>query len=451
MFSDTLVTLRNHVLVDPTQAYLLIASISDMSSYIIDKTCSYRITGPTIVGRSDSADCQFKNGFVSKSHCLIHFDKKRWIIRDLGSTNGTFLNGIRVEKKKSLQEGDILRIGDVVSAFHKRSPIPNFDHTYPGGVHHASEIAMSLHRAAKTNQNILVTGESGVGKELAAEYLMKLWSFPTIVVHNAPDYGSEDEAMASLFGVAHGSFTGVSARQGALSMAQNGALFIDEIHRYPRRIQSSLLRVMETGIYRPVGSSSLHRFTGRIVCASNAPPPDYGLIPDLYNRLFHVSIPSLRERKADIPTIFQSLLCEACDKAGLPSIRILKAVGTDECESLCLKNWTGVNVRGLSKLVNAVVADVLAGDSPENAVCVNFLIHMSRNKTYSPSDELNEIRKVPCQKARSKFERHRNVIEAIYREQNGNIAATARELHKVGITLSNRWLSVYVKKWDIKL
>lgn len=174
----------------------------------------------------------------------------------------------------------------------------------------------NLTRVAESEASILLYGESGVGKELAAQYVHRRSSRenkPFIAV----DCASIAESMfeSELFGHERGAFTGCVGRKlGLFELADGGTLFLDEIGEIPLSMQAKLLRVLESGEYRRVGGTETLRADVRIVSATNRDlldMVDQGQFRlDLYYRIagIDVTLPALRERRSDIPPLAKALL-----------------------------------------------------------------------------------------------------------------------------------------------
>ncbi len=203
---------------------------------------------------------------------------------------------------------------------------------------------------ARRDTPVLITGETGTGKELVAEAMHTLSArarHPFVVVNCA----AIPEALleAELFGHARGAFTGaVQSRLGRIHVAQGGTLFLDEIGELPLAMQAKLLRFLQNGEVQRLGSADVHRADVRVVCATNAALAELveakQFRMDLYYRLtvFPVHLPPLRERMEDIPKLaehFLRLLAE--ESAGRPKRLSEAALGV-----LRARRWSG-NVREL--------------------------------------------------------------------------------------------------------
>jgi two-component system response regulator AtoC len=173
-----------------------------------------------------------------------------------------------------------------------------------------------LQRVAPTQTTVLLLGESGVGKECAAQYVHRYSARsegPFVVV----DCGTLGQSLieSELFGHEKGSFTGAGARKlGLFEAAQGGTLLIDEVCELPLKLQTKLLRALETGTIRRIGGNNYRRVDVRVVAATNRDPQAMvrggEFREDLYYRLsaFPIRIPPLRERKDDIPALAAHLV-----------------------------------------------------------------------------------------------------------------------------------------------
>ena len=180
-----------------------------------------------------------------------------------------------------------------------------------------------LEAVAPSSQPILITGESGVGKELVAQavHTLSSKSGPLISVNVA---GLDDNVFAdTLFGHVRGAFTGAeNIRKGMIEQAAGGTLFLDEIGDLNSASQVKLLRLLQNGEYYPLGSDQPKQMTARVVVATHA-DLDTRMAAgefrrDLYYRLYshHVHLPPLRERKDDLPLLLEHFLAEAALKLG---------------------------------------------------------------------------------------------------------------------------------------
>ncbi|MDH6308331.1 DNA-binding NtrC family response regulator [Dysgonomonas sp. PFB1-18] len=218
----------------------------------------------------------------------------------------------------------------------------------------AIDIALQV---APTDMSVLVTGESGVGKE----------NFPQIIhqfshrkhgTYIAVNCGSIPEGTidSELFGHEKGSFTGATGeRKGYFEVANGGTLFLDEVGELPLSTQARLLRVLETGEFIKVGSSKVEKTDVRVVAATNldmiTATRNGRFREDLYYRLntVPIRIPALRERKDDIPLLFRKFASDCAEKYSMPPITL-----TDAARQM-LKDyyWPG-NIRQLKNITEQI-------------------------------------------------------------------------------------------------
>jgi DNA-binding NtrC family response regulator len=225
------------------------------------------------------------------------------------------------------------------------------------------EIFSLLQQAAPSKACVLITGESGTGKELVARTVHALSprrQGPFIAINCAalPETLIESE----LFGHEKGSFTGANERRpGCFEVAQHGTLLLDEIGEMPMQTQAKLLRILEDSRVRRLGGKNEFEVDVRVVAATNKVPEEAvsggHLREDLFYRLnvFHVHIPPLRDRKADIPTLAEALLSDLNRKHECRVAEISMPV----LEAFERHNWPG-NVRELRNVMERAV--ILAGE-----------------------------------------------------------------------------------------
>ena len=211
------------------------------------------------------------------------------------------------------------------------------------------EFYKQIVRIADADASVLIEGESGTGKELATRALHQLSSRrdkPFIVVHCGaiPDTLLDSE----LFGYEKGAYTGADHKhEGLLASAQNGTIFLDEITEMSPSLQGKLLRFMQSGEVRKLGSHETRYFDVRVVAATNRHVDEEVKKGDfrsdlLYRFVVRLHMPSLRDHKEDLPQLVESLL----KKLGYPSVRI----SDDAMELLLAYDWPG-NVRELQNVL----------------------------------------------------------------------------------------------------
>ncbi len=279
-----------------------------------------------VVGREEDCDIYLPDDAVSRHHATIHYENDQWLLADEGSRNGVYVDGELVAGSILLQDDQVIMIGDTLFKFvgveAEQYALYRIDGAKWGEPHdvalarHAEllvggyqvqRVQAQINRAAPSRLAILLQGESGVGKDLAAQRIHqrsrragKFWPVNC--------GGLSTSLLASeLFGHAKGAFTGATEdRLGHFRAADKGTLFLDEIGDMPMEAQTHLLRVLETGQVTPVGASNAVTVDVRVVAATHydlKARVEQGLFRrDLYTRLNGqtISILPLRERKEDI-------------------------------------------------------------------------------------------------------------------------------------------------------
>jgi DNA-binding NtrC family response regulator len=218
-----------------------------------------------------------------------------------------------------------------------------------------------LRTVAATSSTVLVTGDTGTGKELAARAIhdasaRRSQRFVAINCSAIPETLLE----AELFGHVRGAFTGaVANRQGRIEQAHRGSLFLDEVGTMSAALQAKLLRVLQSREFERVGDSQTIRVDVRIIAATNSDLQkmvDEGQFrEDLYYRLnvIPVRVPSLRERRSDVPLLAQHFLDQLVKDASPPRTRV--TLGQDAQQALMAFDWPG-NVRQLQNVMERVIA-----------------------------------------------------------------------------------------------
>ena len=208
-------------------------------------------------------------------------------------------------------------------------------------------------QVANSDISVLVTGESGVGKEnipkIIHQYSHRKHSKYIAVNCGAIPDGTID---SELFGHEKGAFTGATAnRSGYFEVADGGTIFLDEVGELPLATQVRLLRVLETGEYIKVGSSKVEKTNVRIVAATNINMDEAikkgKFREDLFYRLstIIINIPPLRNRKEDIPILFRKFASDFAQKYNMPTLRLDESAQ----ELLCQQEWKG-NIRQLRNI-----------------------------------------------------------------------------------------------------
>jgi len=225
---------------------------------------------------------------------------------------------------------------------------------YSAALDRAIDVACQV---AATDLSVLITGESGTGKENFPQIIHQLSARKH---HNyiAVNCGAIPEGTidSELFGHEKGSFTGAhDTRKGYFEVADKGTIFLDEVAELPLSTQVRLLRVLETGEFFKVGSSSSQKTNVRVVAATNIAIPEaisHGRFrEDLYYRLntIPISIPPLRERREDIVLLFKKFAQDFSEKYHMPPLRL----DNDATDLLTNYNWPG-NIRQLKNITEQI-------------------------------------------------------------------------------------------------
>ncbi len=332
----------------------------------------------------------------------------------------------RLIEHKKVKEENILLRQQLSQKFHGRA--------FLGNSPQIQELLGLLEKIIPTKSNILILGESGTGKGLIAELIhynspRKDKPFISINCSAIPETLLESE----LFGYKRGAFTGaVSDKKGLITIADGGTLFLDEIGDMPLSLQAKLLKVIETGEITPLGDTIKRTVDLRIIAATNRDIE--GMVKegrfreDLYYRLavIEIRIPSLRERKEDIPVLVNHFIREVAEE----NKKDVRGIDEDALSVLLRYGWPG-NIRELKNVIERAV--VLAhgeyiklGDLPEKIKSIPITTKVSSLK-----EALNEYEK--------------NIILHTYRTYNKDKELTADALGIDLVTLYRK-----LKKYGIE-
>ena len=285
-----------------------------------------------VVGTSPSAHLQLADEAVSRNHFALRVTDGGFLVTDLESTNGTFVGGRRV-RSIFVELGDTIEAGDTrlrLEAAKQSVELAlargeTFGRLLGRSVA-ARRLFALLEQVAREDVTVLLTGETGTGKDACAEALHEASARadkPFVVFDCSAVAPSLLES--ELFGHEKGAFTGANARRkGVLAEADGGTLFLDEIGELPRELQPKLLRALEKREARPVGADRSFTVDVRLVAATNRDlklDVNRGAFrEDLYYRLSVIAIrvPPLRERADDVELLADHFWREATgDRAGV--------------------------------------------------------------------------------------------------------------------------------------
>jgi DNA-binding NtrC family response regulator len=300
-------------------------SLSALDLFVVvgrDRGARVAVRQTIRLGTAEGNDLRLTDPTVSRVHATLSTGSEGVRIRDLGSTNGTFVDGVRV-RDGYIAAGNLVRVGDTtLRADQAQEPVQIELSPHDrlgelvGGSPAMRRVYAVIERVAPTSTTVLVQGETGTGKELVARALHERSSrrngrFLAIDCGAIPETLIESE----LFGHVRGAFSGaVGDRVGVFEEADGGTLFFDEVGELTAPMQRKLLRALESREIRRVGETRERKVDVRVIAATHRPlaiATNEGLFrEDLYFRLAVVTIelPPLRARREDIPVIAQHFL-----------------------------------------------------------------------------------------------------------------------------------------------
>jgi transcriptional regulator with GAF, ATPase, and Fis domain len=296
---------------------------------------------------------------VSRRHCAIDGLGAPLLV-DLGSSNGTKLNGAALSGRAPLPPQSVVRIGDVLAVVDElgTASAPSTP-ALPGAAPAVARAREALGRAVSAAAPGLVLGETGTGKERVAAEIHRLRGRPGPYVKFSCAEFARELVESQLFGYERGAFTGAQAPQkGLFAAADGGTLFLDEIGELALDLQAKLLRVLQEGEVRPLGSLATHKVDVQVVAATNRELADEvergAFRRDLYARLsfFELRLPPLRARRQDLFFWIERLCADFVgpNRAGSAPFRLR----ADAAELVLLHAWPE-NLRGLDRFVHRVL------------------------------------------------------------------------------------------------
>jgi DNA-binding NtrC family response regulator len=325
--------------------------------------------GTVRIGTAPGNDVVLGDPTVSRVHATLSPDGQVARIRDMGSTNGTFVDGVRV-RDASVTGGSLIRLGGTTLRVEQalepvRIELAPYDRLgeLVGGSPAMRQVYALIERVAPTSSTVLIQGETGTGKELVARAIHERSErrggrFLAIDCGAIPENLVESE----LFGHKKGSFSGATSdRVGAFEETDGGTLFFDEVGELTAPMQRKLLRVLETREIRRVGENRERKVDVRVIAATHRPlaraANEGRFREDLYFRLAVVTIelPPLRARREDIPLIAQHFLDRLTGGT--------ERVGPDLAAALLGRSWNG-NVRELRNFLERRVALAATTQAP---------------------------------------------------------------------------------------
>jgi DNA-binding NtrC family response regulator len=333
----------------------------------VDLQKTFAIGGKEVtIGSQQDNYCVLNDPTVSRHHAVIEETGRGYVLRDLGSTNGTYLNEIRI-KEAYLEYGSVIGLGNTRLQFvplEERVEIPPSEEDYFGDVFGRSlamrRIFTMLKKISPSDITVTIEGETGTGKELVARGIHSASQRargPFVVI----DCGSISKNLmeSELFGHEKGAFTGATqTHRGAFEVAHGGTIFIDEIGELGLEMQPKLLRVLEQREVRRVGGNQVFTVDVRVIAATNkdliSEVQEGRFREDLFYRIsvVRIHLPSLRERGEDIPLLAQQFARELSGPYGGGGDM---AVSAEALEILRHYHWPG-NVRELKNIITRAMA-----------------------------------------------------------------------------------------------
>jgi transcriptional regulator with PAS, ATPase and Fis domain len=385
-------------------------------------SANVRDRGADVILHSDYA--------LSRGHLKIdRGDGGGWRVEDLGSKNGTLLDGRRVKTPTPLSEGNIVLFGSHAAVFRRASADQlaalEQEAADPFGPVATQSPALALTLAAirrlaaiSAETHLLFVGETGVGKEIYARAVhvasRRPGEFVAVNCAALPDELVESE----LFGYARGAHsTATRAKQGLIELADQGTLLLDEIGDMPPQAQVKLFRFLQDRKVMPLGSTRARAIDVRVVAATSK--LSESLRSDLIGRFGAepITIPPLRERPEDIGALAAHF--------GGKAFAAFEGMEPPAFRGLCLYHWPR-NVRELEEVVKRAVA--LADGRPVRLEDLPAHVREAAQTGPRIGGPPREYRKGPT----------RVELERLLREKHGNVAAVAKALNR-------RW--VVVKRW----
>ena len=377
-----------------------------------------------VVGKHRDSDIVLADDAVSRFHLEIVSEGDRLFAIDLNSTNGTYLDGVRIQRAE-LREGTLITIGRsqlklmaAADDAETHGPMRLRFGKMVGTSAASQRIFALMERVAKSDATILLLGETGTGKDMAAQSIhaeSERRDGPFVVV----DCGALPSELieSELFGHEEGAFTGaVRGRDGAFTAADGGTLFLDEIGELPLALQSKLLRVLERREVRRVGSEQYRSVDVRVIAATNR-----NLRSDIANKTFRsdlfyrlavveIPIPPLRERPEDVLPLVEHLVGAVSER---PEFAFLRS--TQFVANLSRHPWPG-NVRELRNYLDRCVAS-----------CAPQALDEHRDAAPPPETEIDVD--MPIKQARKEWvtEFERRYLTALLERTGGNVSAAARQ------------------------
>jgi DNA-binding NtrC family response regulator len=385
--------------------------------------------GPMALGSGVGADVRLSDPTVSRRHLLVTPGEAGVVVRDVGSTNGSFVRGARFQELV-LSFGTEIQIGQTFLKFvPDEEPVEvapaetdNFG-ALVGQDPKMRQLFRLLGEVAALDPTVVIEGETGTGKELFAEEIHRhspRRDRPFVVFDCAAV--PKELLESALFGHVRGAFTGaVADRRGAFAEADGGTLFLDEIGELGLDMQPALLRALDKRAVHPVGGQAYQSFDVRVVAATNrdlrAEVAARRFREDLYYRLavFRISVPALRERPGDLPRLVQHFLDEFARHRAFH-------VPSEDLERLQSYSWPG-NVRELRNVIERACA-LSRGDTLD----LEDFFAGGRGPSTRPASTRELPFDLPFKEAKARIidDFEQAYLEHLLAKHGGNLSAAAR-------------------------
>ena len=381
---------------------------------------------PITLGSGSASDVRLSDPTISRKHLSVTLAESGVIVRDLGSTNGSFVGGARFQELL-LGFGSEIQIGQTLLKY-----LPDEEHVdvapaaserfgnMLGRDPKMRQVFSLLEDVAHSEATVLLEGETGTGKELLAEEIHRhspRVAKPFVVFDCAAQ--PRELIESALFGHVRGAFTGaVADRKGAFVEADGGTLFLDEIGELALEMQPVLLRALDKRTIRAVGGTGQRMVSVRVVAATNrdlrAEMATKRFREDLYYRLavVRIHVPPLRERPADVALLAQHFVESYAKPPGL-------VTRPTDIERLARLPWPG-NVRQLRNVIEHACA-VSHGDELDLA---EFLASV-----LAPAPSMGAVAlDAPFKEAKARVveEFERVYLKALLERHDGNLSAASR-------------------------
>jgi DNA-binding NtrC family response regulator len=401
---------------------------------------------PLVIGRDPGAAIVLTDAEVSAFHCELRAVSEGILVKDLGSTNGTFLGSVRVREAivSTPMELTAGRSHVLIEPQAKRRVDVGFSDRFGrlvGGSPKMRRVFGILEKVANTPLSVLIVGETGTGKELVAK-----------AVHDASDRkgaafvvvdcGSIPPTLAEsiLFGHEKGAFTGATERRkGALAEADGGTLFLDELGELPVELQPKLLRALSEKQIKRIGSNAFEPIDVRVLAATRR---DLGaemnagrFRSDLFFRIAQVrlELPALRDRLGDLPLLVE----DVCGRVGRPQ-HVQTVLAWIE-QRMASHDWPG-NVR---ELVNVASVAATLADEPG---AIDDVLTLARDEAIAEPPRVSEEPGTGFSDAKrtavAGFER--DYFSSLAKRCKGNVSEMARQSG-----MERHHVRAYLRKYGI--